>query len=262
MTENQSLTRTEQKRLAALEAVVEAAKVDAMAAFVQLGSALREIREGRLYRATHSTWAVYCRDRHGIDYHHADRWIGAARVNANLTEAEFTVLPTTESQARHIRTRPPDEQRLLWAEILTETGGAQPTAADVRRVVERRTLTVGGRPALLEKHPALTERLTDGGPKPALEEVLQLAPELADDKRSAAMLRHYASELLRLASIRQRRGYASVNAYVWFCINQDMAKHLPEEPPFLQLDEVDELKRAMAEPEKPKTKPKPRGRRR
>ncbi|HEX6762895.1 MAG TPA: hypothetical protein VF094_08855 [Gaiellaceae bacterium] len=50
------LDSRESARLAELEHVVE----QGLQTFVEVGLALAEIRDGRLYRATHSTFAEYC----------------------------------------------------------------------------------------------------------------------------------------------------------------------------------------------------------
>jgi hypothetical protein len=52
---------------------------------VEVGNALREIRDSRLYRATHGTFEAYCRERWGISRPHAYRLISSAEVAKSLS---------------------------------------------------------------------------------------------------------------------------------------------------------------------------------
>jgi hypothetical protein len=58
----QQLTREESDELADLEAIVDAG----LEKFLEVGNAIAEIRDRRLYRATHSDFNAYIRDRFGI----------------------------------------------------------------------------------------------------------------------------------------------------------------------------------------------------
>jgi hypothetical protein len=51
-----------------------------LATFVEVGHALLEIRENRLYRDGFTTFDDYCRDRWGFERTRAHRLIEAARV--------------------------------------------------------------------------------------------------------------------------------------------------------------------------------------
>ena len=66
--------------------------------FVEVGQALMEIRDGRLYRATHSDFDTYCRERWGWNVRYANRVIGAAEVAEELGPMGPT--PASERQAR------------------------------------------------------------------------------------------------------------------------------------------------------------------
>ena len=59
---DRSLSATETDRLAELEDVVGRG----MRTFVEVGAALCEIRDQRLYRVMHATFEGYCRERWGF----------------------------------------------------------------------------------------------------------------------------------------------------------------------------------------------------
>jgi hypothetical protein len=91
------LVPAEHDRLAELEAIVEAG----LETFVEVGRALLEIRDGRLYRQTHDTFEAYVRERFEISRRHADRTIEAARVADGLRP--IGLKPANEAQARAMR---------------------------------------------------------------------------------------------------------------------------------------------------------------
>lgn len=93
-----------------------------LATFVEVGTALAEIRERRLYRDSHGDFDSYCRERWGFGRSYADRQIAAARVVAELPAGNqpsgstepltpMGVIPANERQAREViraaRTGPP-----------------------------------------------------------------------------------------------------------------------------------------------------------
>ena len=125
------ISPAEVDRLAELEAVVERGK----AAFVEVGNALLEIRDARLYRESHTTFEGYCRERWSFERAHAYRLIDGARVAAAVSPNGD--IPANEAQARALAPLldEPDRLRDAWTEANT-TGGT--TAAKVREIVERR----------------------------------------------------------------------------------------------------------------------------
>ncbi|MBM4072835.1 MAG: hypothetical protein FJ271_28490 [Planctomycetes bacterium] len=70
------LSAAERARLAELEAIIEKGK----AAFREVALALLEIRDRRLYLATHANFNIFCRDRCRLSGKHAARLVKAARV--------------------------------------------------------------------------------------------------------------------------------------------------------------------------------------
>lgn len=121
----------EQQRLQSLEATIR----QGLKQFYAVGAALLEIRESRLYRATHATFADYCRDRWDMEDRRANQIIEAASVRKNFTET--LPPPPVESQARELAKLPPDQQADAYREAVAEADG-KPTAKDIRAVANRR----------------------------------------------------------------------------------------------------------------------------
>lgn len=119
-------------RLAELEDIVERG----LATFVEVGEALMEIRDSGLYEQSHLTFDAYCRDRWQMQRAHAYRLIQSASVASALSPIGDT--PKTESQARELAPllSEPDALREAWAEVVDLH--PEPTAKQVREVVERR----------------------------------------------------------------------------------------------------------------------------
>ena len=78
-------------------------------AFYQAGAALRELKERKLYRSTHSTFEEYCQDRFGYHRRHSYQLIDAAVVfenlcangaQKNLDISGARILPTSDRQVR------------------------------------------------------------------------------------------------------------------------------------------------------------------
>jgi len=122
------LTRSEKSELTRLETVV----AEGLQRFVDVGNALLEIRERRLYRDTHATFEEYCRARWKFSKTHANRLILGAQAAIRLGDVE--VQPANEAQARPLTALPAAQQAKVWERVVERTGG-KPTAADVRAAV-------------------------------------------------------------------------------------------------------------------------------
>lgn len=133
-----SLSILERSRLADEEAAIERG-------VISVGKALAAIRDGRLYRETHSTFEDYCRDRWGISHRHANRRITAAMVGEVLGPNG----PVAESQARELAPTFESSLRSLWSFIIfirtcpkwsltsCSVGGFSTLSARARRLLAR-----------------------------------------------------------------------------------------------------------------------------
>lgn len=123
-----------ERRLDELELVIERG----LATFVEVGQALMEIRDGRLYRDSHGTFEDYCRDRWNLSRPVAYRMIDSAQVAGVLSPMGDIQAPANERQARELAPLLGEPERLqeAWAEVVAEH--PEPTAADIRDVVQRK----------------------------------------------------------------------------------------------------------------------------
>jgi hypothetical protein len=130
-----TLTAKESNRLEQCESVIE----KGLRTFVEVGNALFEIRESKLYRQGYDTFEDYCRDRWEIARNYANKLIAAAEVASNL--GTIVPSPTHESQVRPLASLEPEQQREAWATATAEN--PKPTAAHVQKAVatvnQRRT---------------------------------------------------------------------------------------------------------------------------
>lgn len=118
------------------EAIIERG----MRTFAEVGNALVEIRDGRLYRETHASFEAYCRERWQMGKPQAHRVIVAAEVAEVAAAAVPTgTAPANEAVARELAPlrEQPEQLREAWSEAVEEFG-EQPTAAQVHGIVERR----------------------------------------------------------------------------------------------------------------------------
>lgn len=106
--------------------------------FIDVGQALAEIRDSRLYKGTHDTFEAYLEGRWGMSRAHAYRMISAAEVVSPMGDIEAP--PTNERQTRELAKVPEAERADVWREATERTGG-KPTAAAVREVAAERTQT-------------------------------------------------------------------------------------------------------------------------
>ena len=123
------LTVSEAERLDACEQVIERG----LATFVDVGTALLEVRDSRLYRMTYPTFEAYCEARWNMARNYANKLVTAAQV-VNGLGTNVPILPANEAQARELSGLAPDEQRAVWAEAVATAPGGKVTAAHVRAV--------------------------------------------------------------------------------------------------------------------------------
>ncbi|WP_242039727.1 hypothetical protein [Anabaena sphaerica] len=133
-------------------------------AFYAAAKALKEIRDRRLYRSTHSTFENYCRSRFGFTNRHVNYLIAGSLVVENLMgtnnsqiktqdqtrtngsqieipEEKRTngsqILPTSERQVRPLVSLEPEEQRLAWQQAVEQAGGKIPSGRQVKDIVDK-----------------------------------------------------------------------------------------------------------------------------
>lgn len=130
---SEALTTTEAESFAKLEERVEAGLTN----FIDVGNALSEIRDARLYRASHGTFEDYCRERWGMSRQRASQLVDAAFVMSTIVDKAAI---TTESQARELARVEPARRQEVVEKAVAATGG-KITAAALREAA-RTELTV------------------------------------------------------------------------------------------------------------------------
>jgi SAM-dependent methyltransferase len=189
------LTEAERKtllgRLRDDEKVIE----DGLSTFIEVGWALMRIRDGKSYRALdgidgegYKTFEDYCQRRWDISRERGRQLINATDVTAALP-TNVGIKPRREAQVRELMPLKDDPDALLaaWNKSVEEAGGIQPTARQVREVVDEykvTTVPVGVSPGEV-KHPA-----------PFSMAVLRVIKELLDarfaDQKSTKVLDPFA----------------------------------------------------------------------
>jgi phage N-6-adenine-methyltransferase len=125
-----ALALPESRRLSELEDVIRSG----MRTFVQVGEALMEIREDRLYREDFPTFEDYCQERWGFTARRALQMVSAAAIG--------TIVPVqNEGQARELAPLKdePEQLREAWVEASSD---GEPTALKVKEAVTRRRMDV------------------------------------------------------------------------------------------------------------------------
>ncbi len=129
--EGTSLSVIEQSKLSQLEEVIERN----LQTFYEVGNALLQIRDERLYRQNYPNFDEYCRAKWGMSRIHAHRMIEAAEVQKD-------VLPIgnipSESVARPLVTiKTPERRAEVYQEAVSTAPGGKVTARHVKDVVEK-----------------------------------------------------------------------------------------------------------------------------
>ena len=154
------LTQAESKRLDSLERKID----KGLKVFMEVGEALAEISEQRLYRATHGSFAEYVQDRWGVGRDYAYKQIAASKVVAVLS-TDVDAPPRNEATARPLAALldEPDELRKAWTEAreIARAEGREPMADDVIDTVvwkARRQAKVAALKKPTQKSPEKTNR--------------------------------------------------------------------------------------------------------
>lgn len=104
--------------------------------FVEVGEALAEVRDARLYSGDFATFEDYCGQRWNLTRKRAYDLMGAAEVVAALSPMGDTPAPTSERQARALRPlRDEPEQMAEAMQQAAATTGGKPTAKAIAEAV-------------------------------------------------------------------------------------------------------------------------------
>jgi hypothetical protein len=130
MDTEQPITLNESARLVELERKIETG----MTTFVEVGNALMEIRDSKLYRVEHKTFEAYCRDKWGMSRQVAYLQIESAKAAKNVN-LSLQNPPQNKTQLRPLSKLPAAKQPEAWAKAVEIADGNQPTARQVEQAV-------------------------------------------------------------------------------------------------------------------------------
>ncbi|MCK5230312.1 MAG: DNA methylase [Desulfobulbaceae bacterium] len=123
-----------ERRLTELENIIAANQRK----FYQIGKALKQIRDERLFRdLLFDSFDAYVKDRWDMARSHAYRLIEASNIIENLSPIGDGILPENESQARVLAHLNKDDQRKIWREFISS--GITMNAANIRKFANSRT---------------------------------------------------------------------------------------------------------------------------
>jgi hypothetical protein len=175
---NAQLDIAERARLQQLECIVE----QGLHTFYEVGKALEEIREQKLYRETHKNFEAYCHEKWGITKRRAYQFIDAAEIMENLCTNVHNSL-VKEYQIRPLKGLPPEVQLEIWQEAVESSPNGMPTGAAVQRLVEQRFPSLGSGRTPKDSDSELEKLRSDN--KQLREEIRQQNRER--DRRAAAV---------------------------------------------------------------------------
>jgi hypothetical protein len=129
-----SLTQADTERLKELESVIARGRKT----FIEVGYALAEIRDRRLYRQTHATFEAYCAEQWGWTRQRSYQLMNAATV-VKLLPAGMSTSVDNEATARELAKLEPKEREKVLRAI--EQRGERVTPAAIRAVVNEESPT-------------------------------------------------------------------------------------------------------------------------
>jgi len=89
--------------------------------FIEVGEALLEIKQNKLYKEQYKTFSEYCEQRWGFSIRQSQRYISALKVVQNIQESDPEVaLPISERQIRSLGSLAPEEQYQVWKEAIQD----------------------------------------------------------------------------------------------------------------------------------------------
>lgn len=195
---------------------IETAKLDNLESVIAGGiqaaadvwRSLRQIRDERLYRATHQTFEDYCQERWDMSKSYANMLVSAgeamASIESELATTGCQTLPQNERQVRPLTRLPAGDRASAWKEAVESSPSGKPTAAIVEKVVASR-LPAGA--------------TDDEPPKPKEESYAEREAREFIDQFNETLSRITDGGVYTLASLSKAAGISqtSINWFVRMC---------------------------------------------
>ena len=116
--------------------------------FIEVGELLAEVKDRKLYKSSHLTFAEYSRDvldlAKQVAYNHLKAFYVVKNLSENTDGGDgakvnhgLLLLPQNERQARALVGLTPEEQRQVWKEAVETAPEGKVTAAHVRKTVRQ-----------------------------------------------------------------------------------------------------------------------------
>lgn len=125
------LSLRERADLGRLEAVVN----DGMATFMEVGEAITQIRDRRLYRDDFATFEEYCSKKWNFTRGRAYQLITAYSVVKGMSSKKGTPPPSSEYQARALNQAEPEDRDAVWDRAVEECDGEPPPAEKIKEIL-------------------------------------------------------------------------------------------------------------------------------
>jgi hypothetical protein len=125
---------------------------------LDMGQALAQIRDERLYRDEFGTFEDYCRRKWEYSRRQVDRWISAAQVVARLRPNWSHRLPNNESQLRPLVSLTPEQAESVWKRVTERAVARRISAHLVRRVLKESRLIQDTPKAAGASRPSMAEQ--------------------------------------------------------------------------------------------------------
>lgn len=129
-----ALTKAELARLKECETVIERN----VQGVIELGNALKEIKETKLWEQGYESFDAYCEQRWHFGKRYANYVVSSATIIEEMgTRVPASIpLPIQEAQTRALVNLPtPEAKAKAWTAAVESAGGVQPTAAQVKAAV-------------------------------------------------------------------------------------------------------------------------------
>ena len=225
-----TLTTREHSQLVRAERTI----AKGLKSFWEVGMALKDIRDQRLYRQRYGTFEEYCADRWDLSRPRAYQLCAASEVVADLsTNVDTQRLPESEAQARPLsRLKHPEQRQRAWdlAVVRAAKAGRAVTARDTEHAVRSLPMTAskkpvgsspGGLRGLLDKiHTDDCIRLLPRIPDASVDALITDAPYGVGQGRWDQMTKGLAEDVVREAL----RIMKPTGSFFWFGNNEATAE--------------------------------------
>lgn len=152
---SRALAPQEQEELDQQERVIS----KGMSTFLEVGNALMTIRTKRLYRATHSTFEHYCKQKWGFTKTSANRYISASSVVEDI-RGITPLVPTSlsESQLRPLTLLKAADRQKVWKAVINEMDESKVPRRITANLITKKIREVVPHSAVARAHAAAEEK--------------------------------------------------------------------------------------------------------